>query len=60
MNLSNPLKERDILLKIKKIAREFSICKVTNISRIDFSDEFCFVGKTDEEISFGVHRGTYP
>jgi len=38
-------------LKIKRIAQEFSICKVSDISKIDFSDEFCFVGKTDEELS---------
>jgi hypothetical protein len=38
-------------LKIKKIAQEFSICKVSDTSKIDFTDEFCFVGKTDEELS---------
>jgi len=38
-------------LKIKKIAHEFSVCKVSDPSNIDFTDEFCFVGKTDEELS---------
>ncbi len=29
------------------IARDFSICKIRNIAQVDFTDEFCFVGKTD-------------
>jgi hypothetical protein len=44
-------RERDILLKIKKITQEFAICKVSDISKINFSDEFCFVEKTDAELS---------
>lgn len=38
-------------MKIKVIKREFSICKVDGLDKIDFSDKYCFVGKTDEEIS---------
>ena len=38
-------------MKIKIIQKEFSVCKVADVSEIDFSDTFCFVGKTDEEIS---------
>lgn len=38
-------------MKIKVIQGEFSVCKVADVSGINFSDEFCFVGKTDEEIS---------
>ena len=41
----------EIDMKLKKIQQDFSICKVSNISSIDFTDEFCFVGKTDEELS---------
>lgn len=36
---------------IKKIDTEFSVCKVADGSQIDFNDEYCFVGKTDEEYS---------
>lgn len=36
---------------IKKIIHNFSVCKVEDLSEIDFKDEFCFIGKTDEEIS---------
>lgn len=38
-------------MKIKRITQDFSICKVTDPSQIDFTDEFCFIGKTDEEWS---------
>lgn len=38
-------------MNIKKIDKEFSICKVNDISTINFDKEFCFVEKTDEEIS---------
>lgn len=33
------------------INQEFSICKVKDLSQIDYSDPFCFIGKTDEELS---------
>ena len=36
---------------IKSFTEELSVCKVQNISQVDFSDKFCFLGKTDEEIS---------
>lgn len=36
---------------LKKINKSFTVCKVKNINEIDFSDEYCFVGKTDEELS---------
>ena len=29
----------------------FSVCKVEDISGIDFDDRFCFLGKTDEKVS---------
>lgn len=38
-------------MKIKVLKREFTVCKVDDISRVDFSDKYCFVGKTDEEVS---------
>ena len=36
---------------IKVIEQEFSVCKIADLSEINFADEFCFVGKTDEELS---------
>ncbi len=38
-------------MEIKAISGEFAICKVKDVKDIDFTDDFCFVGKTDEEVS---------
>lgn len=38
-------------MELKRIDCNFSVCKVGSLSEIDLSQEFCFVGKTDEEIS---------
>lgn len=38
-------------MKIKIIKGLFAVCKVQDITEIDFNDEFLFMGKTDEEIS---------
>ena len=38
-------------MELKIIDNDFSICKVEDLSQIDYSDEFWFVSKTDEEIS---------
>lgn len=36
---------------IKTINHDFSVCKVADYSKVDWTDEFCFTGKTDEENS---------
>lgn len=38
-------------MKIQKIAYSFSVCKITNLSEVDYEQEYLFIGKTDEEIS---------
>lgn len=38
-------------MDIKIINQKFSVCKVKDLSQIDYSDKFCFIGKTDEELS---------
>jgi hypothetical protein len=38
-------------MEIKIIDIDFSVCKLEDLSDIDYSDEFCFIGKTDEELS---------
>lgn len=38
-------------MEIQKIGCDFSICKLENLSEIDWNIRFFFVGKTDEEIS---------
>ena len=39
------------MLEIKIMDKKFTVAKVENIHEIDLEQEFCFVGKTDEEIS---------
>ncbi len=38
-------------MELKKIEYDFSVCKVGDIAGINFESEYCFVGKTDEELS---------
>lgn len=47
-------------MKLKVINKDFSICKIENLSQVDFSQEFCFIGKTDEEISLVCDTNNLP
>ena len=47
-------------MKIKIINRDFSVCKLKDLSMIDYTDEFCFLGKTDEEISLVCSTNSVP
>lgn len=38
-------------MKIKVIPYEFTVCKVEDYSEVNMQQEFCFIGKTDEENS---------
>ncbi len=38
-------------MEIKMIDNDFSVCKVTNYSFVNFESQYCFIGKTDEENS---------
>lgn len=38
-------------LQLKKITHDFSVCKIEELTSADLSQEFCFAGKTDEELS---------
>lgn len=38
-------------MELKVINQEFTVCKIDHINKVDFTDEFCFLGKTEEEIS---------
>lgn len=38
-------------MKLKRIKGDFTICTVADENEIDLTKEFCFAGKTDEEIS---------
>lgn len=39
------------MMDIKKIGCDFSVCKVSDYSFVDFEKAFLFIGKTDEENS---------
>jgi hypothetical protein len=39
------------MIKLKALSPAFSVCKVTGPEAVDFSDPYCFIGKTDEEFS---------
>lgn len=47
-------------MKIKIINRELSICKVEDLSQIRYTDEFYFIGKTDEELSVVCSTDSVP
>ena len=38
-------------MKLKKLPYELTVCKLSDAAAIDLSEDICFVGKTDEEIS---------
>ena len=38
-------------MDITVIDQIFSLCQVRDLSQIDYTGEYCFVGKTDDEIS---------
>lgn len=39
-------------LKLEVLDGDFCICQLEDLSQMDFSSEFCFAAKTDEEVSF--------
>lgn len=36
---------------LRRFAVQMSVCKVPDLSQVDLEDTFCFLGKTDEELS---------
>jgi hypothetical protein len=47
-------------MQLKVINGEFSVCKVKDVHAINFSDQYCFIGKTDEEISLVCSTACVP
>ncbi|MCQ4637301.1 ACT domain-containing protein [Anaerovorax odorimutans] len=47
-------------MELKKINKNFSVCKVEDLSQIKLQDEFFFIGKTDEELSLVCETGSVP
>ena len=38
-------------MEIKKLDYDFTVCKVKDYTQVNLDDEYCFIGKTDEEKS---------
>ena len=38
-------------MEILPIPYNFTVCRVADVSALPLNDEFCFIGKTDEELS---------
>ena len=38
-------------IEIKRIDYDFTVCKVTDYSLVNWNTEYCFIGKTEDENS---------
>ena len=38
-------------MELKRIKYKLTVCKVADASDINMESDFCFIGKTDEELS---------
>lgn len=47
-------------MEIKIIEQEFSVCKVEDFSKVDLTEEYCFLSKTDEELSLVCSTNAVP
>lgn len=47
-------------MTIRVLPDNFCVCKVRSMEQIDFSADFLFVGKTDQEISLVCPAGAVP
>lgn len=47
-------------MELKRLHTDFSVCKVEDYSLIDMQDEYCFIGKTDEENSLVCKNENVP
>lgn len=47
-------------MELKIIDADFSVCQINDIKDVDFSREYVFVGKTDEELSLVCSTDSVP
>lgn len=47
-------------MELKIIDQNFAVCKVKDLSQVNYADEFCFIGKTDEELSLVCSTESVP
>lgn len=47
-------------MELKKIDKDFSVCKIKDLSQVNLKDKFYFIGRTDEELSLVCETGSAP
>lgn len=47
-------------MEIKALEQEFTVCQVADYSQVNWTAEFCFTGKTDEEYSLACATADVP
>ena len=47
-------------MEIKVLEQDFTVCQVADYTRVNWAAEFCFTGKTDEELSLVCATGDVP
>lgn len=47
-------------MKLRCLPCNFTVCKIKTIADIDLDDDFCFIGKTDEELSLVCRTQSVP
>lgn len=47
-------------MNLKVLKQRFAVCKVTDLTQVNFNDEILFMGKTDEEISVVCEETSIP
>lgn len=47
-------------MELKVINENFSVCKITDLQDVDFTDEFFFLSGTDEELSLVCRTQSVP
>ena len=47
-------------MKLNILENDFTVCKVTDYTKVDLSADFCFTGKTDNESSLVCPTSTVP
>lgn len=47
-------------MKLKRLDKNFVVCKLEDTTEINFNAEYCFVGKSDEEISLVCEKVDVP
>lgn len=47
-------------MEIQRVNLDFTVCKIVNIENVDFTREFVFLSKTDEEISLVCESDCVP